>query len=114
MNEMLTYEEIVVGKFYKYKSHIKFPPYFKAMVVDKSYIDMDHSGVEVPIITFEYLDETGMLTINSQPASSLIAYREPYCWKCKKDLFESTMSKCNNCGWIICPDDKSCKCNKTA
>ncbi len=39
------------------------------------------------------------------------AERQPHCYKCKRDLVEKDMDLCYDCGWIICPDDRSCKCN---
>ncbi|MED4403719.1 hypothetical protein [Metabacillus fastidiosus] len=108
----LQFEDIEVGKLYKLMTYeSKYKPYEIVYVIDKSYDDIDHSGNLVPLITYEYIGILGETRVHWQSPSAFRTFREPHCWKCKKNLFESKMGKCKKCGWIVCPDDNSCKCN---
>lgn len=38
--------------------------------------------------------------------------RNSICWQCKRDLSEQKDDICSKCGWMRCPIDDACKCNK--
>ena len=41
-------------------------------------------------------------------------FRKPKCYECDVEIDEDKyeVEQCNKCGWLICPRDKACGCNR--
>lgn len=108
-----------VGKIYKYNEDGAFG---KVKINYISSIEQlkvsNDSQEELRSIHFEFVGsyrkgEVESINIDEFIDCSEELKRETHCWLSKQHkLSELKEDICTHCGWIICPIDGSCKCNK--
>ncbi|GAA0486391.1 hypothetical protein GCM10008986_09720 [Salinibacillus aidingensis] len=108
-----------VGDIYVFYDHDE--TYKKVKIINvRGYEQIEMTGiqekyVEADVVDFEYTDSSTRKKYGSELYQSKRFRkidREPHCWSCKDNLNEKTDHICPTCGWIVCPNDGGCKCDK--